>query len=988
MYNKSDRLWKKGIAAALALTIICGAAPFSQLGSNTALNGITAEAAETSSASKKSYIEPVFTFKQDYDNYWVNAFIPVSDTEGLKVTINGKAVPIYYSEDGINALIKTEPKKMGDEFTLTVKKDKKVISEKKTTIKDIAMNIINADENAPEAKAFKWMLHYGAAAQNYFNYKTDSLVDAEVTNTPIQGIPSLNSCKFDNKAMNEYLKSIDAPVVYDGMSIILDADIGLKILFSPAENVDFKTAEEYFYKKIKFADSDYIKEVNGNKFCIVKKNISLYDVYTNYSLQIGKASRNVSLMMYIANAYTEKKDTEEHKKLKELLRALMMYRNFTSNVNLIDRNIEIEYPKSEEVPAVTTSTSSPVITTTLTSTSGNSMVTSTTSKSDDKTPENITTTVTAETKDAINFVPTKDKGIYISDYSFDKDENISAYHFNDPDKILLVRHNPTYTLGKIVDTHTFEILKEINLSKEYTLFSENNYIQIYNRNTETTEFYDPSFNLVQSFKQEEGSYIVAHDNDLNYFGIENYKNGEKYIYDLKNDTRISLPEELANGYIRGFCDDHFIIGTNEDMYAYYLDGSYEITYNSPETYMPDYYKYDIIKNKNNMTIQSTTTGENICVVHDTDKDEYLTAYLGDHFITNSKRKYITFYDRVNNKKSQKYTLSDFYLMNVTDNNTVFGVAIMNNIMYYVKIDLSEIDYNIDCTIDIPENKEPGFETYFKKPETSDPELRSLVDELDEKYNVAVSFELADDLDHSIDYYDTDDFTGDKVAILNDIKDYLSLWPEDICREITGDPDMKVWIYICDSITPNVNDPEIIEPAAYVTKYFDTPTMVTTGFDNNTDRFLNTFSHEFIHLLDYQLTYDQIMEWETLSPEDAYMYSYANYFGLDKYVDYYSGDTDIYFSRDYGRTNPEEDRATIGEVLFDSYVQEARAKSLDFDGTKAKCEALCRFIRENYPCLASVPVGELYLEKAMNMQAEDFVPMNYEDYDYSYGFGQG
>ena len=983
MDNQSNHLWKKGIAAALALTLICGAAPLNQF-SSTALNSITAEAAETSSASKKSYIEPVFTFKQDFDNFWVNAFIPVSDTKGLKVTVNGKAVPTYITEDGINALIKTEPKKMGDEFTLTVKKDKKVISEKKTSVKDIAMNIINADENTKEAKAFKWMLHYGAAAQNYFNYKTDSLADAEVTNTPIQGIPSLYSLKFDNKAMNEYLKSIDAPVVYDGMSIIFDADIGLKIIFSPAENVDFKTAEDFFNKTIDFADSDYIKEVNGNKFCIIKKNISLYNLYTQYPLQIGKASRSVSLMMYIANAYTEKKDTEEHKKLKELLRAFMMYRNFTSNINYIDRDIVIEYPKNEETPAVTTSVSSPVITTTLTSTSGNSSVTSTTSKSDDKTPESITT-VTSEPKDAINFTPTKDKGVYISDYSFDKDENISVYHFDDPDKALLVRYTPTCTLGKLIDTHTFEILKDINLSKEYTLYSEKNYIQIYNDNTKITEFYDSSFNLVKEFKQTDGCEIIAYSNDLNYFGIQDYKNGLQFIYDTINDKKIPLPEELNSGYIRGFMDDHFVIGTSENLYAYYLDGSYEIISQYPEFWGQDYQKYDIIKHKNNMTIYSRETGENICVVHDTDKDEYLTAYLGDRFIT-TKNKYITFYDRINNKKSQKYALNNFYLMNVTDNNTVFGTAIFNNIMYYVKIDLNEIDYNIDCTIDIPVEKESGFETFFKKPETSDPELRSIIDELDEKYNVEVSFELADELEHSIDYYDTDDFTGDKVAILNDIKDYLSLWPEDICREITGNPDMKVWIYICDKITPNVNDQEIIEPAAYVTKYLDNPTICTVGFDNNTDRFLNTFSHEFIHLLNFQLTYDQIMEWDTLSPEDAYMNSYANFYGLKKYVDYYTGDTDIYFSRDYGRTNAEEDRATIGEVLFDSYVQEARAKSLDFEGTKAKCETLCRFIRENYPCLASVPVGELYLEKAMNMQAEDFTPINYEDYDFGYGYG--
>ena len=426
------------------------------------------------------------------------------------------------------------------------------------------------------------------------------------------------------------------------------------------------------------------------------------------------------------------------------------------------------------------------------------------------------------------------------------------------------------------------------------------------------------------------------------------------------------------------------------MYAFYLDGSYEQTeYENEYYYRPsnDYECYCSQLNKDKMTITNYMTNENVCVLHGAGKSESVVAYFGNRFIT-SQGNYYTFYDRINSKKSQNYLLKNLYIYSVTDDNFLFGMAVYGKSSHYVKINLDEVTYDIDCTITEPAETKYGFESYFKKPETSDPELKTLVDELDEKYNIEVSFELADDREHSIDCYDMIDFNGDKIAALNDVKDYLSLWPEDICREITGDPDVKVWIYICDDITPNVNNPEIITPAGYVTEYDGHPTMCIITY-NNTEVFLNTFSHEFIHLLDYQLKPEQLQEWAAISPSDAYTNSYASYSGQNKYVDYSTGDTEIYFARDYGRTNCEEDRATIGEALYDSYVMEARKKCLDFEGTKAKCEALCRFMRECYPCLASVPEGELYLEKAMNMQAEYFKPRsNEENYQPDPGYGQG
>ena len=149
-----------------------------------------------------------------------------------------------------------------------------------------------------------------------------------------------------------------------------------------------------------------------------------------------------------------------------------------------------------------------------------------------------------------------------------------------------------------------------------------------------------------------GYEISYFDRDLNYIAMSNYSTGSNIVYDIKNNVQIELPEELKYCYFYKFVDDHFILTTQDGMYAFYLDGSYEQTeYENEYYYRPsnDYECYCSQLNKDKMTITNYMTNENVCVLHGAGKSESVVAYFGNRFIT-SQGNYYTFYDRINSKK--------------------------------------------------------------------------------------------------------------------------------------------------------------------------------------------------------------------------------------------------------------------------------------------------------------------------------------------------
>ena len=142
---------------------------------------------------------------------------------------------------------------------------------------------------------------------------------------------------------------------------------------------------------------------------------------------------------------------------------------------------------------------------------------------------------------------------------------------------------------------------------------------------------------------------------------------------------------------------------------------------------------------------------------------------------------------------------------------------------------------------------------------------------------------------------------------------------------------------------------------------DGPTLhVALKYDPDYPNLYTTVSHEIMHLMDYRLKaygketgYDLLGYWEEALNSSEY--PYFNSYTLKNYLGAYDDDrqreTDKYwFARIYGRTYPEEDRATVMEVLM-SYSHYAN-RVLKSPHIREKAECLCAMIRAAFPSVAA------------------------------------
>ena len=173
---------------------------------------------------------------------------------------------------------------------------------------------------------------------------------------------------------------------------------------------------------------------------------------------------------------------------------------------------------------------------------------------------------------------------------------------------------------------------------------------------------------------------------------------------------------------------------------------------------------------------------------------------------------------------------------------------------------------------------------------------------------------------------------------------------------------ECWITVCDELLEK--DGVSVDAAGVMMNLESHLTIILEGHAETMPELL---SHEFIHLIDNALDYKTMEEWDAMSPEDGYFFSYENYqsrSGWEKYTCYSkSRKSKIFFIDSYARTFPSEDRARTGEKLYASYVNnDLTWEFKDYPNVRKKAEKLCEIYRNTFKCLKSVPKGEWYMEK--------------------------
>ena len=190
-----------------------------------------------------------------YDSYYLECTIPVyegnvctgSKTVKVEPTLNGYFY--YFTLTGITAI------QMGDtvEATLHMTKDGKdfVSATDLYSVATYAYSQMNKPTVAAELKTLcADLLRYGAAAQTFKSYRTDSLVNKDMIPEQVQYLSDMSGLQFgDNyKVLNDSPVSL---VTWTGKALVLDSKVTLKFVFNAA---GYAGAPENLKLKVTYTD--------------------------------------------------------------------------------------------------------------------------------------------------------------------------------------------------------------------------------------------------------------------------------------------------------------------------------------------------------------------------------------------------------------------------------------------------------------------------------------------------------------------------------------------------------------------------------------------------------------------------------------------------------------------------------------------------------------------------------------------------------------
>ncbi len=307
------------------------------------------------------------------------------------------------------------------------------------------------------------------------------------------------------------------------------------------------------------------------------------------------------------------------------------------------------------------------------------------------------------------------------------------------------------------------------------------------------------------------------------------------------------------------------------------------------------------------------------------------------------------------------------------------------------LETSELDYPKEFNT-VSADKDMGVaELLCKKPEGETDETNALLKELHDRFKVDVCFEL-NDPEGRLSGEICKPYKGRREDALEALRDFLALSPDELISQATDGKGLCV--LFCDDIKDD--DSGAFDLAGFRTDVFKNDVIavevyhdeysVSADENGGGERYVGSvsseimvdlFSHEIIHLLDsklYKTRDDLDGEWSELSPEDGYFHMRdepEDYAEASRYTMYYYDETDpdavyrnAYFTDSYAKTFPNEDRAQIGRELYSGY-RSLYAPFADYPNITKKAELLISMLREAYPCLSKIPVGQWYPELALN-----------------------
>ena len=221
---------------------------------------------------------------------------------------------------------------IGDKVTATLHYKDKLYALSQYSVKDYLNTIVqNKDKKEEYGKAgdiASAILNYGARAQIYFGYKTDSLVYSALPDAEIKKVDSILAQDIKNAITNKESGNLENnDFKYYGASLVCKSDTGMKLYFENKKSLSLKEIEKKYDISVKDCKKQVSKSINGNMICITINDLNATELDDNFVVQIinkqnSSQSMSVSTSPYI---YIKKSMDSGNAKLINLCKAMYWY---------------------------------------------------------------------------------------------------------------------------------------------------------------------------------------------------------------------------------------------------------------------------------------------------------------------------------------------------------------------------------------------------------------------------------------------------------------------------------------------------------------------------------------------------------------------------------------------------------------------------------------------------------------------------------------
>ena len=221
---------------------------------------------------------------------------------------------------------------IGDKVTATLYyKDKSYVLTQysvKDYLNAIVQNKDKKEEYCKSTDIASAILNYGARAQLYFGYKTDSLVNSALSDAEIKKVDSILVQDIKNAITNMESGNLENnDFKYYGASLVCKSDTGMKLYFENKNSLSLKEIEKKYDISVKDCKKQVSKSINGNMICITINDLNATELDDNFVVQItnkqnSSQSISVSTSPYI---YIKKSMDSGNAKLINLSKAMYWY---------------------------------------------------------------------------------------------------------------------------------------------------------------------------------------------------------------------------------------------------------------------------------------------------------------------------------------------------------------------------------------------------------------------------------------------------------------------------------------------------------------------------------------------------------------------------------------------------------------------------------------------------------------------------------------